>query len=90
VNIIGPFIEGLAGVRVTSLPPLTCITIAPVFVLVCRAILHRDRTQMNSSFHFCKQNYSQFVVLLGGHSERSAFVLHEEQQKLVRYARKAL
>jgi hypothetical protein len=74
------------AIRVKTLGPAPC----PVLVVDCRSIFHRDRAHGIPLSIFVKQNYSQFVVLLGGHQQRSAFVLHEEQQKLVRYARKGL
>jgi hypothetical protein len=33
----------------------------------------------------CEQHYSQFVVLLGGHQHRSAFVLHQEHDEFCRF-----
>jgi hypothetical protein len=37
------------------------------------------------NFSFVKQNYSQFVVLLGGHQNWSAFVLDEERDEFRRF-----
>jgi len=40
---------------------------------------------MSFPLSWCEQNYSQFLVLVGGHQHRSALVLHEEHDELRRF-----
>jgi Transposase DDE domain group 1 len=56
-------------------------------VLVPALFPPHGRRAENRIDHLALRKASQFVVLLGGHQQRSAFVLHEEQQKLVSYDR---